>query len=118
MALIDVKHYYMNMLRQYTEMKIDMEDFEKGIEEGYITEDQLEAAREDLEVVKNNLDRLTYVMYLFNIPRRKAKKAKYHKSNAGIEGYFESVSATEKDVIDENDNVIAHFKKELEKLTK
>lgn len=110
MAIIDVKQYYYEMLMQYLEMKEDIKDFEEALQAGYITEDKLEDVKKDIFIVKENLDRLSYIMYLLNIPKRKEKRKNYNRQNSTLEKYFNESKATSKDVIDENTNVLKHFK--------
>ena len=64
MALRDVKEYYFKMLSQYLEMKADLADFEQALKDGFITEDQLQAAFEEVNKVQQNYERLSYIMYL------------------------------------------------------
>ena len=77
MALIDVKEYYYTMLNQYLEAKNDLKDFESALQDGYITEDQLVGVQEEVEKLKSNLDSIQYIMYWFELPKRKGKKAKF-----------------------------------------
>lgn len=118
MALVDVKEYYSKMLAQYMEVKNDLVDFEKGLKDGYITEDQLSAAKEDVENIKNNLDRLTYIMFLFNLPKRKTKKVKYKCKNEDLLTYFNRVNADKDAVIDENVNLLADLRNEIKKMSR
>lgn len=118
MALIDVKEYYYKMLEQYLEMKDDLADFEQAVKDGHITEDQLVLVKEDFAAVEQNYQRLTYIMYLFELPKRKRKKIKFkkNKSNSLIETYMRANHADTAAVIDENTSMIAHLRAELEHL--
>ena len=58
MAIKDVKRYYYQMQAQYLEMKADLADFEQALQDGFITEEQLAAAKEEVVKIKNNYDRL------------------------------------------------------------
>ena len=118
MAIIDVKRYYYEVLNQYLEMKEDIADFEEALKDGYITEDKLEEVKNDIFIVKENLDRLSYVMHLLNLPKRKAKQDKYRSKNSKLENYFEENKATSKNVIDENTNVLKHFKDAIVEIKK
>lgn len=118
MAIIDVKQYYYELLMQYLEMKEDIKDFEEALSAGYITEDKLDEVKKDIFIVKENLDRLSYVMHLLNLPKRKEKQKKYKQQNSKLEKYFEENKATSKYVIDENTNVLKHFKDAVVELKK
>ena len=83
------------MQAQYLEMKADLADFEQGLQDGYITEDQLEAAKEEINLLENNYDRLSYILYLLEIPNKNSKKAKHKKTSQQLLTYFDKRNATE-----------------------
>lgn len=118
MALIDVKEYYYKMLNQYMEMKADLADFEQALKDGHITEDQLLVACEDVAEVEKNYNRLTYIMFLYELPKTKRKRAKFfkNKSNADVEAELTARHADVKSVIDENESVLTHLREELKRL--
>lgn len=118
MAIIDVKRYYYEVLMQYLEMKEDIADFEEALKSGYITEDKLEEVKNDIYLVKENLDRLSYIMHLLNLPKRKEKQTKYKQQNSKLENYFALNNATSKNVIEENTNVLKHFKEAIVEIKK
>lgn len=116
MALKDVKSYYYKMLSQYIESKNDLADFEAALKTGYITEDQLTEAKDDVEQMKNNVDRLAYILYLFELPNRKDKKVLAKKRNENLEEYFSRVEADESAVMDENLSLLTHLRETLRSL--
>ena len=120
MALIDVKDYYFKMLQQYLEMKKDMADFDSACKDGYITEEQLEIAKDDFNKVEQNYNRLSFIMYLFTIPRSKKNRKLYKNSqlHSDMLKLFQNLKSDANTVIDENTNLIAHFRKELSELKK
>lgn len=118
MAIIDVKRYYYELLLQYLEMKEDISDFEEALKAGYITEERLQEVKEDVLLVKENLDRVSYIMHLLNLPKKKSKQQKYKNQNSTLEKYFIENKATSKDVIEENTNVLKHFKEAVIELKK
>lgn len=118
MAIIDVKRYYYEVLMQYLEMKEDIADFEEALKSGYITEDKLDEVKNDIYLVKENLDRLSYIMHLLNLPKRKEKQTKYKQQNSKLENYFELNNATSENVINENTNVLKHFKDAIVEIKK
>ena len=118
MALRDVKEYYFKMLGQYFEMKADLADFEQALKDGFITEDQMQAAIEDVDKVKQNYERLSYIMYLLNLPNRKSKQEKYIKMNKKLVAEFEARQADTKSVQLENRDALKAFREEMERLQK
>ena len=118
MAIKDVKCYYYQMQAQYLEMKADLADFEQALQDGFITEEQLVAAKEEVVKIKNNYDRLSYIMYLLEVPNRKNKKAQFHSVNASVLGLLSSQAATDIEVILENRSALDQLRKELNQLKK
>ena len=118
MAVKDVKKYYYQMQAQYLEMKADLADFEQALQEGFITEDQLLAAKEEVIRVENNYDRLSYIMYLLEMPNRNSKKTNYAKMNKPVLNFLNLQSATEAEVVEENRSALEQLRKELNKLKK
>jgi hypothetical protein len=116
MAIKDAKQYYYTMLNQYLEMKADLADFERALADGHITEDQLEAVREEVFVLENNFDRISYIMYLLEMPNRSHKKDGYRKSNKALEQYFTDTRATMSAVREENKSALDQLREELKKL--
>ena len=116
MAIKDVKQYYYTMLNQYLEMKADLTDFEQALADGYITEDQLEAVKDEVFTLENNFDRISYIMYLLERPNRPSKKEGYKKSNQALETHFTEFGSTLSNVRDENRSALNYLRKELKKL--
>jgi hypothetical protein len=118
MAVKDVKEYYLKMLAQYLEMKNDLADFEEALKNGFITEDQMQAAMEEVNALQVNYDRLTYIMYLLELPNRKSKHARHNKANKKILDALKDRKADTDSVELENKSVLANFREELKKLKK
>ena len=111
-----MKEYYFKMLAQYLEMKNDLADFEEALKNGFITEDQMQAAIEEVNALQLNYDRLTYIMYLLELPNRRSKHAKHNKANRKIIEALKDRKADIESVELENKSALDHFRKELKKL--
>ena len=118
MAIKDVKQYYYAMQAQYLEMKADLADFEQALADGHITEDQLEAVKEDIFKLESNYDRLTYIMYLLEIPNRSSKQAKHAQTNKALLNFFDLQGATQAIIEEENKSTLDHLRQELKNLKK
>ena len=116
MAARDVKEYYFKLIAQKAELEADLADFEEALKNGFITEEQMQAAKDELIPYQINLDRLTYIMYLLELPNRKAKKAKFAKQNKKILNELEKRNADEQSVISENKSALDAFRKEVKEL--
>ena len=116
MAARDVKEYYFKLIAQKAELEADLADFEEALKNGFITEDQMQTAKDELIPYQINLDRLTYIMYLLELPNRKAKKAKFANQNKKILNELEKRNADEQSVISENKSALDAFRKEVKEL--
>ena len=116
MAAKDVKEYYFKLIAQKAELEADLADFEEALKNGFITEEQMQAAKDELIPYQINLDRLTYIMYLLELPNRKTKKAKFANQNKKILNELEKRNADEQSVISENKSALDAFRKEVKEL--
>ena len=116
MAVKDVKEYYFKLIAQKAELEADLADFEEALKNGFITEEQMQAAKDELIPYQINLDRLTYIMYLLELPNRKTKKAKFANQNKKILNELEKRNADEQSVIAENKSALDAFRKEVKEL--
>lgn len=116
MALKHVKRYYAKVEQQYFEMLQELKDFEKEVQEGFVEESILESARKILIPLKQNYDRLSYIMVLMNQPRRESNKAKYKNKNKNVYKYLELNKSLDTDVIEENTEVLSNLKQFVENL--
>lgn len=116
MSVKDVKEYYFKLITQKAELEADLADFEEALKNGFITEEQMQAAKDELIPYQINLDRLTYIMYLLELPNRKTKKAKFAKQNKKILDELGKRNADEQSVISENKSALDAFRKEVKEL--
>ena len=116
MAARDVKEYYFKLIAQKAELEADLADFEEALKNGFITEEQMQAAKDELIPYQINLDRLTYIVYLLELPNRKAKKAKFANQNKKILEELGKRNADEQSVISENKSALDGFRKEVKEL--
>lgn len=117
MAVKDVKEYYYEIQAQYLEMKNDLVDFDQALKDGYITEEKMQEAIDSVNALQINYDRLTYIMYLLELPKRKKKQAKYNKMNKKLLDEFQNLKADKESVKEENKSALTEFKNKLKKLT-
>ena len=116
MAARDVKEYYFKLIAQKAELEADLADFEEALKNGFITEEQMQAAKDELIPYQINLDRITYIIYLLELPNRKTKKAKFANQNKKILNELEKRNADEQSVISENKSALDAFRKEVKEL--
>ena len=118
MALKDVKIYYYSILNQYLEMKASLADFDEALQNNFITEDQLEAVKADIAQIEQNYNRLSYIMYLLELPQRKEKKALFNNRNKKLINKLSTLNCSDEAVYDENKSALDHIRQELKKINK
>ena len=118
MSVKDVKEYYYRMQAQYLEMKADLADFEQALENDFITEDELNEVKENVAQVEANYERLSFIMYLLEMPNRPAKKDKYKESNKKLIKVLANNNATTEQIEAENRSALDTLRAELKKLKK
>lgn len=116
MSYKHVKDYYVQVEQQYMEALSDTADYKQAYEDGYLSQEQLEQAENLLYALKQNYERLSYIMYLFNKPNKPNKATKYEKQFSYLDEWLKARSATKKSVIEENENVLVNYVKYIKDL--
>lgn len=82
MAKRDVEEYFLKIVNDYKEMNDTLKELEKCVDEGKIAEANanLPIIRKNIEEMKANYMRISYIMFLLNMPKKKNKKERYVKS--------------------------------------
>ena len=92
MAKKHIIDYYNQICEDYHEMIETLKDMEKECEQGIISPDRVDQLKRMIEPIKINYNRISYIMFLLNMPQRDKKKAKYIKQN--------KISIPEEDTLD------------------
>ena len=116
MAIRDFNLYLANVQAQVLATKNDLADFEQGLKDGYVTEQQVEDLRAEYQRMDDNYQRLLYVGYLLELPKSKWRKKRFRRKHDDLEIYLDKANATEDKVIKENEVAIELIKNEIAKL--
>ena len=116
MAVKDVRYYYYTMLAQYLDEKQNLADFEEALKDGLITEEQMQEALDTVASLEANYYRLTYIMYLLDMPNRNSKKDTYVKQYKSILEELKRLGADIDSIKKENADALTHFKTALKAL--
>ena len=116
MAIRDFNLYLANVQAQVLATKNDLADFEQGLKDGYVTEQQVEDLRAEYQRIVDNYQRLLYVGYLLELPKSKWRKKRFRKKHDDLEIYLDKANATEDKVIKENEVAMELIKNEIAKL--
>ena len=116
MAIRDFNLYLANVQAQVLATKNDLADFEQGLKDGHVTEQQVEDLRAEYQRMDDNYQRLLYVGYLLELPKSKWRKKRFRRKHDDLEIYLDQANATEDKVIKENEVAIELIKNEIAKL--
>lgn len=116
MAIRDFNLYLANVQAQVLATKNDLADFEQGLKDGYVTEQQVEDLRAEYQRIDDNYQRLLYVGYLLELPKQKWRKKRFRRKHEDLEIYLDKANATEDKVIKENEVAMELIKNEIAKL--
>ncbi len=114
MAVKDVKKYYLDVVKQYVELKQDLHDYETAVKNGNITEDRLTEVKENINNIKENVDRIAYIVYLLERPNRKSKKKNYSEQHSSLEKWFKQLGVDEAGILEENKSMLGLIQKLLD----
>ncbi len=108
MAKRDVVNYYISVQSQYLEMLQDVKDYEEALKNGFFSQEQYDQVQEMIAKVKENYERLSFIIALLNEPARDSKKDKHKKRNALVYDYLSDSS--DEYIKSENDDILKKLK--------
>lgn len=80
MAVKDVREYYQRMTSDYVEMKRILKELETIPElKASTAYNNIDNIREQVKVLEANYNRLSYIIFLLDEPKRPEKKERYRK---------------------------------------
>ena len=82
MAKRDVDNYFNQVTRDYSDMVEALRDMEEEASKNLVSPEQLESMKSQVETIKNNYLRISYIIYLLNRPNKKTKHERYDKSKS------------------------------------
>ena len=84
MSIKDVREYYDQITADYTEMIEALKEIEELAAQQVVNPDKVEELRKAVEPIKNNYMRISYIIFLLNMPNKKEKKERYKKQQAKL----------------------------------
>ncbi len=112
MAKRHVIQYFLELENTYIEMQDTVKELQQLASEGKVEESTYLDAKKDIDVIKENYDRVAYIMFLFNKPNRKSKE----EDEVNKKWYDYLKTSSKEAVVDESKDALAHFKKMVEEL--
>ena len=81
MSVKAVKKYYDQICDQYKEMMDNIRELEADAENNLVEPERIERLKEQVAPIKENYERISYIMFLLNQPTRKSKQPRYKEAN-------------------------------------
>lgn len=117
MAKRHLAQYYIELESNYAQMIEDVNDLEKSYKSGNMNYERYAQIRDaltpEVEAIKEEYERLSYVMFLLNIPNRVKKEDRFKKENYAYFAYLDKFSKEK--VIDESKDILKKFKEQVNK---
>lgn len=108
MARKDFDAYYLQLYKQYNDLKTNLAEMSQEVNEGMMPPERMEQLKATIQPIKNSFEMLSYVKYLLDKPTRKSKHEGYTKRSKKTLGVCGSNTA--KDVIQRNQAVLESLK--------
>ena len=110
MSVKHIQEYYNSIMKDYHEMVLTLKDMEEECTNGLVSPDRVDQLKNMLEPIKQNCNRITYIMYLLNRPNKKEKQRWYDKQNS--KKVFKNEDTLE-GIKEENKKALENAKKSL-----
>ena len=115
MARKDVLAYYLQQQGIYLRMVATAKKVDEDLRSGLITREERdrlsEALAPSIGQIRDNYERLSYIMLLLNEPKRKSKKKAYARQNKGLYGRL--VAVGKENSIREDGDALALIRREV-----
>ena len=108
MSVKAVENYYKQICSQYKEMLENLKDFEEEAQKGLIEPERVDRLKDQIEPIKTNYERWTYMMFLLHQPNRKEKQPKYKNRNKKLLNSLSDSNSLQA-VLEENREAMKHI---------
>ena len=113
MAKRDLNRYYLQVQEQYFEMLSIAKELKELYKDKIIDEQRFTDYQAQVEIIKANYERLSYVMLLLNKPNRKDKQALEERQNK--EWYDHLKGASKEAILHEDRDALVELKELIRK---
>ena len=108
----DLIKYYKQVSKDYEDMRSELKDMEQELATSMVTPEQLDQMREMIQPIKQNYEMLSYVIYLLNMPTKRAKKYQYKQQQKALL----EMSKTEEQTLGEDKEALENLRDFREEL--
>ena len=109
MAKKHVKNYFLEVQNCYFEMLYNLKEFKALAQEGKVSQEDYDQMLREVELNKNNYERIAYIIMLLNKPNRISKE----ENDINKAWYKELQGASKEAILDESRDVLIDLKKYL-----
>lgn len=106
MAKVDVYKYYNQCTKQMVDLQKSLNELQKSLGDNKLDNDKLEYLSNIVQLMRDNCDRLSYIVYLLNQPRFGIFKKRYDQANYTLLEKFKNLKVTKEDILLENKKVM------------
>lgn len=106
MAKAHLVKYFLEVEYQYLEMLDALKELKELVKEGKVSVEAAELEEANIVKLKENYERMAYVMFLLNKPNRATKKL----DTSTLRWYAELKNHSKEAIINENNDVLCTFK--------
>lgn len=103
--------YYKAMEEQYFELLRETKDMDEAVKNGFLPEDRMNVFMNCVDKLKSNYTRLSYIMYLLDLPNKPSKEKRNARSRESLNKSFQQLNSTQEQVVNENRDVLTAFKR-------
>lgn len=114
MARKDVIQFFLEQQNVYNELLENVKEFDVALKKGILTEEQVEDAKKEVEIIKENYQLLAYVVLLLNKPHKKNKRLKEERAN---HQWYEALKGSSREaLLDESRDALTDFKRMVKEI--
>lgn len=114
MAKSHVIQYFLEVENQYLEMLENLKEFQSMLNTNQISEDDYNEAKKEVEKLRTNYERIGYIIFLLNKPRKKSAKLTKEEQS-----WYNILKTSSKEaIVKECNDALVTFKKVMKKVMK
>lgn len=108
MAQRHIIDYYLQVQNDYLLMLDTYKEVQEAVKSGYLEQSRIDEVYKDISLIKDNYERLAYIIFLLNQPNKEIKHKRYIRQNKQYLDALESSSPTS--IYKENTQCLAKIK--------
>ena len=111
MAKRDVIKFYTEQQKMYFDMVETVKEVDQAFREGRLEESVALDIKKQINTLRDNYERISYIVYLLNLPIKDKNKKEYIDANQDVTFYLAKKKATDADVNRESRNALKELKR-------